>query len=111
MVAVEQDHPRAGPEERALERADRFLEPVEADEARDRRRLAAGDHEPVELLELLRLAHLDDLSAEPAQHRRVLAEVSLHRQDSDSHGFAHVLDCSPGLCSGDRLVPTIRGPQ
>ena len=36
-------------------------------------------------IELLRLAHLDGLRAEPAQHCRVLAEVSLYRQDADPH--------------------------
>ena len=46
-------------------------------------RLAAGDDEAVEAVELLRLAHLDDVRAESAQHRRVLAEVALHGQNAD----------------------------
>src|SRR2546421_5199605 len=96
VLAVEQDHPGTGSEHRPGESADRVLEPVEPDEAHDRGRLAAGDHEPVELLELLRLAHLDRFRAEVPEHGRVLAEVALHRQDADSRGFAHALDSSPG---------------
>ena len=86
MLAVEQDHPGAGPEDGALEAADRLLEPVEPHQARDRRRLAARDDEPVEPVELLGLAHLDDVRAEPAQHRRVLAEVALDGENTDLHG-------------------------
>ena len=85
VVAVEQDHPRAGAEHRRREPADRVLEPVEAHQPHDRRRLAARDDEAVESLELLGLPHLDDLRAEPAQHRRVLAEVPLQREDADRH--------------------------
>ena len=92
VVAVEQDHPGAGAEHRPGELADGVLEPVEADEPHDRGRLAARDHEPVEPLELLRLAHLERLHAEPPQHRLVLAEVPLNRQNAD----LHALDCSPG---------------
>ena len=83
--AVEQDHPRARAEDGRGELPDRLLEPVEPHQARDRRRLAAGDHEPVEALELLGQAHLDHVRAEPAQHRRVLAEVALDCEDTDSH--------------------------
>jgi hypothetical protein len=85
MLAVEDDHPRASPEHRLLEPAHRLVEPVEPHQAHERRRLAAGDHEPVEPFELLRLAHLDDVRAELAQHRRVLAEVALHCEDADRH--------------------------
>src|SRR5512133_2753136 len=69
MAPVEQDHPGARAEHRASKAADRLLEAVEPHQPHDRRRLAAGDHEPVEPLELLWLAHLDRLRAEPAQHR------------------------------------------
>ena len=86
MVAVEDDHPGARPEDRRRERADRLVEAVEAHQPHERRRLAAGDDEPVEPVELLGLAHLDDVRAEPPQHRRVLAEVPLHGQDADPHG-------------------------
>ena len=42
-----------------------------------------GMHEAVEALELLGLAHLDDVRAERAQHRRVLAEVALNCENAD----------------------------
>src|SRR6186997_402833 len=69
VVAVEQDHPGARAEHRPREFADRVLEPVQAHEPHDRGRLAARNHEPVEPVELLRLAHLYRLRAEPPQHR------------------------------------------
>ena len=83
VVAVEEDHPGAGPEDGP--RAQRLLEAVDPDQTHDRGRFAAGDDEPVEVLELLRLAHLDRLGAEAPQHGRVLAEVALDGEDSDSH--------------------------
>ena len=55
----------------------------------DRSRLAAGDDEPVEPVELLGKAHLDRLRAEPPQHGRVLAEVSLHGEDADLERLLH----------------------
>src|SRR5262245_51382753 len=85
VVAIEQDHPRAGAEDRPLEPADRLLEPVEPHQACDRRRLAARDDQAVEPVELLRQPHLDHLGAEAPQHRRVLAEVALDGEDADLH--------------------------
>ena len=76
MVAVEEDHPGARPR-RPGEPPQRLLEAVDPDQAHDRGRFPAGDDEPVEVLELLRLAHLDRLGAEAPQHGRVLAEVAL----------------------------------
>src|SRR5207237_1083834 len=64
--------------------AARLVEAVQAHQAREGRRLAAGDDQAVEARELVRLAHLDHLRAEAAQHRRVLAEVPLHGQNADS---------------------------
>ena len=84
VVAVEQDHPGARAEDRLLEPAQRLVEPVEAHQPRHRRRLAARHDQPVEPVELLGQAHLDRLGAEPAQHGRVLAKVSLHGEDADS---------------------------
>src|SRR5438067_4439743 len=52
VVPVEDDHPRARAEDRAGERAQRLVEPVEAHQPHERRRLAAGDDEPVEAVEL-----------------------------------------------------------
>src|SRR5262249_2010751 len=83
MVAVEHDHPGAGAEHRAPELAQRLVEAVEPHQARERRRLAARDDEPVEPVELLRDADLDDVGAEAPQHRRVLAEVPLHGKYAD----------------------------
>ena len=85
-VAREQDHPCARAEDRLREAGDGVVEPVEADQAPDRRRLAAGDDEAVEPFELLRLAHLDPVHAEPREHQEMLPEVALHREDTDLHG-------------------------
>src|SRR5918995_7090650 len=86
VVAVEHDHPSACAEHGSLEAADRLVEPVEPHQAHERRRLAAGNDEPVEPVELLRLAHLEDVCPESAQHRHVLAEVPLEGEDADLHG-------------------------
>ena len=51
---------------RAGRSGDRLVEPVEAHQAHERRRLAAGDHQPVEPVELLRLAHLDRVARRAA---------------------------------------------
>src|SRR5438270_8434168 len=82
---VEDDHPGAGAEHGAGELTHRLVESVQAHQAHEGRRLATGDHEPVETLQLLGLANLDGVRTEPPQHRRVLPKVSLHRQDSDLH--------------------------
>src|SRR5262249_58934206 len=68
------------------ERAQRLVEAVEAHQPHERGRLAARNDQAVEPVELLRLAHLDDVRAETAQHRRVLAEVPLDCEDPDGHG-------------------------
>ena len=64
---------------------DRFLEAIETHQAHDRRRLAAGNDETVEAVELLRQTHLDHVGTERAQHRRVLAKVALHSENADRH--------------------------
>src|SRR5262249_43083435 len=64
MVAVEHDHPGARAEHGPLELAQRLVDAVEPHQARERRRLAAGDDEPVEPVELLGNADLDDVGAE-----------------------------------------------
>ena len=101
---VEHDQARAGAEHRLFEGADRILEPVEPHQANERRRLSARNHEPVEPLELLGLAHLDRLRAEPPQHGRVLTEVSLHSEDSDPHR-AHCRFELQELGGGDHSPP------
>src|SRR5262245_2171459 len=85
VVAIEHDQARARAEHRLLEAPDRLLQAVEPHQAHERCRLAAGNDEPVQPLELLGLAHLDRLRTEPAQHRRVLAEVPLEGEDADLH--------------------------
>src|SRR3954470_6160048 len=87
--AVEHDHPGAGAEDGAAELAHRVLEPVEAHEPHERRRLATRDDEAVEALELLGLAHLDRVGAEPAQHGGVLAHVSLQGENADTRPVGH----------------------
>src|SRR5215218_10113656 len=47
VVAVEHDHPGAGPEHRRAEPPDRLVEPVQPHQPRESSRLAARDHEPV----------------------------------------------------------------
>src|SRR5437870_4704397 len=85
VLPVEHDHPRAGAEQGAGELAHRLVEPVKAHQADERRRLASWNHKAVEALHFLRLPNLDRFRAEAPQHRRVLAEVSLHCQDADLH--------------------------
>ena len=48
-----------------------------------------GTIRPSSAVELLGLANLHRLGAEPPQHRRVLAEVALHRQDADAQTLRH----------------------
>ena len=71
--------PNTGP----VERAQRLVQAVEVHQPDERGRLAAGNDEAVEPLELLGQAHLDHVRAETAQHRRVLAKVSLHGENAD----------------------------
>src|SRR4051812_32635922 len=95
MVPVEHDHPRTRAEHGTVERADALVEPVQVHQPRECRRLAAGDHEPVEALELLRLPHLDDLRAETAEHLGVLTKISLHGENADLERL-HASMLSPG---------------
>src|SRR5581483_1799891 len=83
VIAVQHDHAGARPEHRPVEAADRLVEAVEPHQAHERRRLATGDHEPVEAVELLRLAPLDRVRTEPTEHLHVLTEVSLHGENAD----------------------------
>src|SRR5436305_13318023 len=85
VVPVEDDHPRTRTEHRRAKGAERFVEPVEPHQTLEGRRLAARNDETIEAFELLRLAHLDDVGAETAEHRRVLAKISLNCQDADLH--------------------------
>ena len=100
MVAVEHDHPGAGAEDRRLEPVQRLVDPVQPHQPADRGRLAARDDQAVEPVELLRQPHLDRLGAEAPQHRRVLAEVPLERQDADLQPLVHHFDSSDVLVFG-----------
>src|SRR5436190_11622882 len=107
VLPVEHDHPGAGAEHGPVEVAQRLVQAVEPDQAHDRGRFAAGNDEAVDLFELLRRPYLDRLRSQPAQHRRVLAEVSLDCQNADLH--AEIL-------GRETVLPTTRleqlfGPQ
>src|SRR5690242_8590299 len=80
-AAGEQDHPGARAQETAVEAAQRLLETGQLDELSDRRRLATGDDEPVEPVELRGPPDLDHLRAERAEHGGVLPDVALERED------------------------------
>jgi hypothetical protein len=84
VFAVEEDHPGARPEDRGAEAADGVPEAVDPDQAGDRRRFATGDYEAVEATQVVGLADLDGVRAQPPQHRCVLAKVSLHRENPDA---------------------------
>ena len=90
VVAIDEDHPRAGTEDRPVERPDRLVQAVERREAQDRRRLAARDHQAVEPGELLGQAHLDDLRARLPQDACVLAKGALERQNAYPGTADHV---------------------
>src|SRR5262245_46879367 len=112
MLAVEHDQARARAENRTLEAANGLLEPVEPHQAHERRRFATRDDEPVEPFELLRLAHLDRLRAEPPKHRRVLAKVPLKSEDADLHeGYQPLVSSSSsgGIPAAER--PVIASPR
>src|SRR5262245_55250034 len=89
MVAAEHDHPGARAEDRAVEAAQGVVEAVETHEPRDRGRLAAGDDQAVETVELLGKPDLDRVRAEPPEHVCVLTEVPLHGEDADPQRPIH----------------------
>ena len=68
--------------------------PYRLHQPRERRRLAAGDHEPVEAVELIGFPDFDDVGAEAAQHLRVLAKVSLQGENADPERL-HAFMVSP----------------
>ena len=88
--AVEEDHAGARSEERSGEAGHRLLEAAHAHQPADGGGLSARDDEPVQPTELFGPPHLDNVGAEPPQHRRVLAEVALDRQDADARRVAHL---------------------
>ena len=93
--------------------ADRVVEPVEPREPRDRGRLAAGDHEAVEAVELLREPHLDRVRAEPPKRPNVLAERALEGEHADPRcASVHDADsrCGPAgsLVRGNDMSVAVR---
>ncbi len=62
-------------------------DPVVLRELADRRALAAGDDERVDVVELFRPAHVDAIGADGAQRAEVLAEVALEAEDADARGL------------------------
>src|ERR687887_486478 len=96
VVSVEHDHPGAGSEDRTCELAHGLVEPVKAHQPHERRRFAAGNHQPVEPVQLLWLADFDHIRPEPPQHRRVLAKVALQGQDADCWGLEHAVIVGSG---------------
>jgi hypothetical protein len=47
-----------------------------------RTRLAAGDDQRIDVVELLRLAHIDRVGAEPLEGVEVLAKIALEAEDA-----------------------------
>ncbi len=121
VLAVADDHPGAGAEHGAPALgvgADRGLEPVALDRLRDRRALAAGDHEPVEVGQLGRaLRTSTGAGAERAQHPRVGREVALRREDADpeaglaGHYQPRCWSSAPSAASWAMSSPRIGSPS
>ena len=75
------------------EAPDRAGEAVETEKAVERRRLAAGDDQPVEAVEVLGETHAAGLGAQLFQPRSVLGEVSLQGEYADD---GHSRATAPG---------------
>ncbi len=87
MVAVEHDHPRAGAEHRRParhQRAQRLGEPLALDAEAHDGRLAPGDHQRVESLQIAWHADLARPRAERPQQLRVRLEIALKGEDADT---------------------------
>ena len=92
VVAVEQDEPRAGAEDRlagGVERAQRLDQALALDAEGHGRRLAAGHDEPVEAFEVARRANLAHLGAQRAQDAGVRGEAALQGEDADERRRCH----------------------
>ena len=88
VIAVEHDHPGARPEHRrtgAGQVAQRVAEPLPLDSERDHGRLAPGDYQRVEPLEVGRHADLAAVGADPRE-LGVRLEAALQGQDPDHAG-------------------------
>ena len=106
-LARQDDHPRARPEQRRAARGkvqDRPAHPPAVDQPAHGRALAPGQDQAVDVLEMLRQAHLDRLHADGAQDREMLGEGALEGQHADLHRTGS----GPG---GPTRPPTSRGPR
>jgi hypothetical protein len=89
-VLLEEDRSGAGPPHGHPSRgslAQLRDDPVLLRELADRRALTAGDDERVDVVELLRPAHVDTVYADLAQPIEVLAEIALEAEDADARGL------------------------
>src|SRR6478736_4934023 len=94
-----------------LEPAHRLVEAVQPHEPPDCRRLATGDDEPVEPVELLGKPHLHRVRAEPPQHRCVLPEVPLYGENADPERLFHALDGNGSYAGGSTTGAGVRRPR
>src|SRR5258706_9697681 len=74
-------------------------DPVPLGELADGRALAAGDDQRVDVVELIRPAHITCLGTDAGQNAQVLGEVALETEDADASGqvFALVVTRAAGL--------------
>ena len=104
VLVVADDHPGAGAEDRPprlVVGADRRLEARRLDPLRDRRALAAGDDEPVEVLEVGRgRGPRSTLAPSWRSIRRVGLEVALDREDADRVRRQAPRSCSSASARG-----------
>src|SRR6266508_3668601 len=116
-LAGEQDHAGAGAEHGQAgpgPLAERLEQPVAGGELADHGGLAAGEHQPVDPVEVGEAADLDDVGADRGQRPQVLADVALVGQDTDDRGDGHhayqprSASRSP---SGMAAMPTIGSPS
>ena len=93
--------------------AQRLPQPERAGELVHHRRLAAGDDQPGDPVELALAPHRHRLGAERREHREVLAEVALEGEDPDRAGRRHqprsASRCGAGTSA--TLMPTIASPS
>ena len=117
--SVEHDQARARAQDGRAglgEVAQRLGQPLALDSQRHRGRLAAGDHQPVETLQVGRHAHLPHLRPQPPQHARVCLEVPLQGEDPDRLGHGATSRAARGAALRRACAPrgspwACRGPR
>src|SRR5437867_1944792 len=115
-LSRQDDETRAGAEDRlagAVELLDGGHEVPRLHELQQGRRLAPGDDEPLDVVELGRLSHLDRLDAAFLQRFGVEREVALEGEDPDPHRRAYQPRVCSSSFSGSLEVssPTIASPR